>query len=106
MVERLTAKTRITPDMDRRLNLFGACSGSRVGKRLEDFSQTDLIWAEKVLSDEEKTGLSLPLWVLAKFGYGYGSGSEYGDEYGSGYGSGDEYGDGYGYGKGNGSGTG
>ncbi len=111
----------ITQEMAIKAYLHGACRLPEIGKKISDFSTSELCWAKdkKLFSDKEvkaSTGKSLPVWLLSGdgsgYGYGYGSGS--GDGYGSGsgsgdgsgYGSGDGSGDGYGYGYGYGDGYG
>jgi hypothetical protein len=98
--------------------LHGACRLPKMGDNVSDYEQEDLIWASEKLPKEIQEKINLPLFVLAKSGYGYsddygygsgyGSGSRYGygsgsgDGYGSGDGSSDGYGYGYGYSDGSG----
>ena len=105
----------ITKDHILRIALFGSCRLPKLGGRIFDQSQSDLIWAERILNKKEKRSLKIPLWAMGYGdGYGYGDGSGYGSGYGdgSGYGYGDGsgygsgYGDGSGYGYGDGSGYG
>lgn len=90
----------VTLELAFRAKQFGACGGQRVGKKLYELDQSDLIWAHRndLLTDEEKASLGAPLWALSEDGDGSGSG------YGNGYGDGS--GNGYGYGFGNGYGYG
>ena len=58
--------------------LIGACRLPEIGRRISDFSTSDLVWAENngLFTPEEKEKISpLPLWVLSGSGYGYGYGS-------------------------------
>ena len=67
----------VTKELAIRAVLFGACRIPMVGKSIKDFSQPDLIWAERILSIKERKKIGLPLWVLGSGygdGYGYGSG--------------------------------
>ena len=87
----------ITKEIAAKVLLFGACRAPKVGSRIDEQSQSDLIWAERMLPIKG-IKIDVPLWTISV--YGSGSGSGYG--YGYGYGSGDGYGDGYGYGYGSG----
>ena len=104
----------------------GACDDVdryEVGADISSVSQSDLIWFASCCQEESEVleaATGLPLFALARSGYGdgsgdgsgYGDGSGDGSGYGYGYGSGSGYGDGsgsgsgYGYGYGDGSGYG
>jgi hypothetical protein len=96
---------KVTKDIAIRTILFGSCTIPKVGRPVSEFSQSELIWAERIFSASELKAFDEPLWTRAGSGYGdgsgYGSGSGYGDGYGYGAGSGD--GDGSGSGDGDGS---
>ena len=62
----------ITKEIAIRAVLFGACKIPPVGARISEFSTSDLIWAEKILTQEEKKKMTLPLWVQSENGDGYG----------------------------------
>lgn len=103
----------VTKDWALRAAVCDACYIPKVGEQLSEFSQDDLLWFERLLTQEEKESLGRPLWTFAKKGsgdafddgYANGCGSVDGDEYGYGYGygnwyadgSGEGYGEGYGY---------
>ena len=63
--------------------LHGACKIPKVGRPIQRFSRSELIWVEESFY-KNPTG-KIPLWCMAD-GSGDGSG------YGSGYGCGDGYG--------------
>ena len=73
---------KITKEIAIRAILHGACKIPKVGSLISEFSQSDLVWAEKMFLIDDFTQ---PLWTLS----GSGSGSGYGSGYGSGDGSGD-----------------
>ena len=93
----------VTKEIAVKALLFGACRIPKIGSKIEEYSQSDLIWAERL-------GIKLKelLWIKSVDGSGDGSGYGSGDGSGYGYGdgSGSGYGDGYGYGYGDGSGSG
>jgi len=80
---------KVTPELALKAVLMGACRMPEIGKKVEDFSFSDLVWGEKLFQSQE---LKIPLWACAKSGYGSGYGS------GDGSGSGSGYDSGYGYG--------
>ena len=88
----------------------GACDEGlqyEPGTPVSDVEQGYLLWVQEnvpALASEAEALTGLPLWALAGYGDGSGSGyvSGYGYGYGSGYGSGSGYGDGSGYGSGDG----
>jgi len=73
----------VTKEHALKIVLAGACRMPEVGKKISEFSTSDLIWAENTGLFEIE-GKELPLWVRS--GSGSGSGSGYG--YGSGDGDG------------------
>lgn len=80
--------------------LFGACKPAIVGSDVKEYSTSDLIWAEKLFTEDQLKAFEIPLWLMS--GYGYRDGN---DGYGEGYGYGDGK-DGYSYGNGSGNGNG
>jgi hypothetical protein len=74
----------VTEYLAQRARGADACSVPSVGTPVSDLDQSQLIWSEDsgILSRDELSTLTLPLWAMATSGYGYGSG--YGDGYGDG----------------------
>jgi len=96
---------KVTKEIAIRLILFDCCKAPEVGSLIESFPYKDLLWAERILTSQEKEDLGRPLWTFSKYGDGDGAG--YGAGYGYGYaGYGDGDGDGAGYGAGAGAGYG
>ena len=68
----------ITKIMVAKTILFGACSERipTVGQSVNRLSQSDLIWAERMLPIKGLK-LDVPLWTLSGYGSGDGSVSKY-----------------------------
>ena len=87
-----------TEEIAQKALAMGACEKPEVGLRVCDFSQSDLIWAERL-----RIETPFPVWTMSKIGSGFGDGNGYGYGYGEGngyggYGSGGYGSGGYGYG--------
>jgi len=77
-----------------------------VGMDVTELRQDDVVWLEAnapSLIAGAESDINLPLWAVARDGYGDGYGYGYGDGYGYGYGDGYGSGSGSGYGYGSGS---
>ncbi len=66
---------KVTKDIAIRTILFGSCTIPKVGKLINEFSFSDLIWAERLFTPEELKAFKVPLWTLSGSGSGDGDGS-------------------------------
>lgn len=60
---------KVTVNLAVKAVLMGACRIPEVGKRVKDFSFSDLVWGERLFTGRERKKFKVPLWC---YGTGYG----------------------------------